>query len=120
LGTFPVASRVSVPAALEVPVVQSLLLVQSVYVTVPVGVGLSGMTPPTVDVSYAEAPVVSAPLQVAVVAASKTVVPTLLGSVPVLRAETTAGEATKSPAAIAAAEPTVIAARARDKRPRRT
>jgi hypothetical protein len=73
-GTFPDASRVTVPALVPVPAAQ-VPLGKNRYVTVPVAVTVSELV--TVAVSYALAPVVSEPDHAAFVEASNTVVAVL-------------------------------------------
>ena len=83
LGTFPAASRLTIPAGEPVPWQEPLA--KNVYDTVPVAVTVSDVL--TDEVSNADAPVVSDPDHGAFVAASTTVVdvvevppPTLNGS----------------------------------------
>jgi hypothetical protein len=73
-GTFPDASRVTVPAPVPVPAAH-VPLGKNRYVTVPVAVMVSELV--TVAVSYALAPVVSEPDHAAFVEASNTVVAVL-------------------------------------------
>jgi hypothetical protein len=73
-GTFPAASKVTVPAPVPVPAAQ-VPLGKNRYVTVPVAVIESDVF--TVAVSYALAPVVSDPDHAAFVPASNTVVAVL-------------------------------------------
>jgi hypothetical protein len=75
-GTDPSAARVTVPA--EVPGLVQLLLVQNVYVTVPVGVN-PATRPPIVAVSWAEDPV-AGPDWTTVVVVLLVALPTVNGS----------------------------------------
>ena len=70
-GAAPLAFSDPPPTTVPVPSVQ-LPLVKNVYVTDPVAVKPSDVV--TVDVSYADAPVVSLPDQAALVVPSNTVV----------------------------------------------
>ena len=69
-GTFPDAFRLTVPAGLPEPWQEPLA--KNVYVTVPVAVIVSDVD--TVEVSYADAPVVSVPVHGAFADASNTAV----------------------------------------------
>ena len=89
-GTFPAASEVTVPAGLPEPWHEPFA--KNVYVTVPVAVIVSDVD--TVEVSYADAPVVSVPDHGAFADASNTAVdvvddppPTVNGSHPLVLPE---------------------------------